>query len=258
MYSSKLFFIALVFFLKGINGLSQDRSDTLSIFFKRNEYVPSLEQLQDINRLIIKNQSSIDSIRIYGYSSSLGNIMYNLKLSEKRAVKIKEIAARIVESEKIVLKALGEQDGIFSKNRKAHIVVYTSTEKSHSAKVINEKRVLKGLNFFNGKDVFTPKSKVALLELLTYAQENEEVEMRFIGHICCSWNRDPSEDDINIRTKKRNLSEARAKAVYDFLVQNNIEAERLSYVGRAYKEPLGGEDRWDRRVEVEIIEPREK
>jgi len=256
MKINKLIFIALLLFLKTNKSISQVTSDTLSVFFERNVYSPNAMQLQEMNKLISKHQNPIDSIYIHGYSSSFGNEKYNLRLSRQRAIEIKKEILKITGSSKIVWKAFGEQQGLLAKHRRVDILLYS--HKQASKVIINEKRVLKGVKFISGKDIFTPESESALLELVTYAKDNKELKFRFIGHICCSWNRDPNEDDINRRTKKRNLSESRAKAVYDFLIANSIDKKRLSYIGKAYTEPLGGESHLDRRVEIEIIKPEKK
>jgi len=57
-----------------------------------------------------------------------------------------------------------------------------------------------------------------------------------------------------------NLSEARAKYIYDLLIYDGISAERLSYEGFARQNPLYPEEKTEeekaanRRVEIRIIE----
>ena len=57
-----------------------------------------------------------------------------------------------------------------------------------------------------------------------------------------------------MKTKKRNLSVARAKAVYDFLAKKGVRRSRMRYVGQKRKFPLGGEPAFDRRVEIQVTE----
>ncbi|MFN5710538.1 MAG: OmpA family protein [Bacteroidota bacterium] len=55
------------------------------------------------------------------------------------------------------------------------------------------------------------------------------------------------------------ISESRAKAVYDYLIENGIESGRLKYIGLSFKYPRvfpenSEEDRAkNRRVEIEIL-----
>lgn len=91
---------------------------------------------------------------------------------------------------------------------------------------------------------------------MSYIKENPNFNFELIGHICCSDKLNPQQDGVNIRTGERNLSEARAKAIFDYLINNNVPSNQLSYVGKAYTQPLGGEDYLDRRVEIDIIRPK--
>ena len=57
---------------------------------------------------------------------------------------------------------------------------------------------------------------------------------------------------INLRTGKRNLSEARAQELHNYLVKKGIDKKRIRYHGMAFKQPTGLGDQFDRRVEIEI------
>ena len=54
------------------------------------------------------------------------------------------------------------------------------------------------------------------------------------------------------KTKKRNLSVARAKFVYNYFVKKGISPKRMKYVGLRRLFPLGGDPKEDRRVEILI------
>jgi len=58
----------------------------------------------------------------------------------------------------------------------------------------------------------------------------------------------------NVRTGKNDLSEARAKSVYNYLQKHGISNKRMRYIGMAYRNPTGKGDSYDRRVEIEITE----
>jgi outer membrane protein OmpA-like peptidoglycan-associated protein len=61
-------------------------------------------------------------------------------------------------------------------------------------------------------------------------------------------------DGLDKDTGLMNLSEARAKAIYDYLIKNGIDARRLDYKGLKSNFPLGIGDKFDRRVEIEITD----
>ena len=94
-----------------------------------------------------------------------------------------------------------------------------------------------------------PGSRAVLSELLVIMRNRPKLKIDIQGHICCQ------EQEV------ANISEKRAKAVYDFLVRNGIDKSRLSYQGFQSSRPVyplpekNDEERdANRRVEIEIIE----
>src|SRR5690606_38478889 len=80
---------------------------------------------------------------------------------------------------------------------------------------IGNKIVLQNLNFHGGIAIIVPESKPVLLKLLKTMIDHPTLEIRLEGHVCCS---PPGEDGYDFNTGLFNLSEARAKAVYQFLI----------------------------------------
>lgn len=67
-----------------------------------------------------------------------------------------------------------------------------------------------------------------LNQLLNALIKNPHLKIELQGHFCCqSYLGDGPDNDTGLN----NLSEARAKAVYDFLVQGGIGPNRLRYKG---------------------------
>ena len=79
--------------------------------------------------------------------------------------------------------------------------------------------------------------------------EKNDVYFTIQGHVCCTQN---SRDAIDKSTKKRNLSVARAKYVYDYLARKGVDKKRMRYLGMRRKFPLGGDPKFERRVEILI------
>ena len=69
------------------------------------------------------------------------------------------------------------------------------------------------------------------------------------GHVCCTQN---SRDAMDKQTRKRNLSVARAKYIYDYLAKQGVDKRRMKYKGMRRLFPLGGDPKFDRRVEIVI------
>ena len=63
---------------------------------------------------------------------------------------------------------------------------------------------------------------------------------------CCTNN---TGDAIDKKTGKKNLSLARAKYIYEYLIGKGVKKSRMKYVGLRNKYPIGGAAKYDRRVE---------
>ncbi len=86
-------------------------------------------------------------------------------------------------------------------------------------------------------------------ELAQVLVERKDLYFTIQGHVCCTQN---SRDAVDRKTKQRNLSLARAKYVYEYLAKKGVSKKRMKYVGMRRKFPLGGDPKYDRRVELLI------
>lgn len=254
---------------------SQNEKISFSLFFENNQFSPTKAHLEKIDSIKAIYKPEKVSLVLNGYTNEIGTNKYNLKLSKKRVNFIEE---KFNNYKIISSTGKGEIKGISAKNRRVDIII--SIEKGSNMPTINEeevketiyiiepekvkindlskikigeKVVLNEVYFFPGKDLFRNISYESLNELLNYLKQNSSVRIKILGHICCSFNKNPLIDGLNTRTGKRNLSEARAKSVYNYLVNKGIDKNRLDYVGLAYKFPTGKGDYYDRRVEIEIL-----
>ena len=114
-----------------------------------------------------------------------------------------------------------------------------------------EKVVLDDIRFVGNEDKVMRQSEASLLLLLRFMQENPKVKIEVQGHV----------NGPTFKNKKEfiDLSTARAKTVYDFLLVNEVEPERLSYQGLGnsqmlFPEPKNKEQsEANRRVEVKVL-----
>lgn len=109
--------------------------------------------------------------------------------------------------------------------------------------------------FVGGMHEFLRFSYPYLDELLAAMQNNAALEIEIQGHICCAPN---EEDGLDFGTGRKDLSVARAKAVYDYLRNNGINKSRMSYRGFGHQFPITlerteAEKTRNRRVEIKII-----
>lgn len=117
--------------------------------------------------------------------------------------------------------------------------------------VAGEKVVLDDIRFVGNETKVMRESEASLLLLLRFMQENPKVKIEVQGHV----------NGPTFKNKKEfiDLSTSRAKTVYDFLLVNDVEPDRLSYQGLGnsqmiYPEPKNKEQsEANRRVEVKVL-----
>lgn len=111
---------------------------------------------------------------------------------------------------------------------------------------VGQKLILKNLNFVNNSAVLLRESIPSIFALLKCMKDNPTLEIKLSGHVCCM----PDMD----------LSIARAKFVYDYLVRKGINPYRMTFEGFSNLFPLLPNDDIDpyaakvnRRVEITIV-----
>ena len=258
---------------------SQDEI-THDVYFNTDEYdVPLTEE----NRLLLFISSldsiSIDKISIYGFCDDRGTDQYNLELSQNRADKIKEVFSgygidpelitNVNGKGEILLKILNETEvqKIRGLNRKVEIIVTKKqpteketvdetieTEGPITTEAIENGTIKKGdkirldkIYFKTSYSYVTSESKKTLEKIAKLLVKHDNIYFTIQGHVCCT---QMSRDAIDKKTRKRNLSVARAKYIYDYLAKKGVDKKRMKYVGLRRKFPLGGEAKDDRRVEI--------
>ena len=260
---NKLLVLVLITF-SSVFAFSQ-KELTQEVYFDTDKYdVPNTEE----NRLLLfistLNDIDIESISIFGFCDDRGADTYNLILSQQRADAIKAIFANNEISEtlitnvggkgEILLKIVEEENllKIRGLNRKVKIIVKPKLPKVE--KVIEEKPpkekgvvdlikestkgdkiLFKNILFKTGYPTVTPESKKTLESIAQALLERDDIYFTIQGHVCCT---QFSRDALNRKTKKRNLSEARAKYVYDYFASKGIDKKRMRHLGLRRKFPL--------------------
>ncbi|MEX2371400.1 MAG: OmpA family protein [Bacteroidales bacterium] len=113
---------------------------------------------------------------------------------------------------------------------------------------VGTKVVLDNIYFETGKSVLTSSSYESLNQVVRFLTNNESVRLEISGHT-------DNTGSLRINT---NLSEARAKAVVDYVVGGGIPASRLEYKGYADSQPVAPNDtregrEMNRRVEFKVL-----
>ncbi|TYC15610.1 OmpA family protein [Bizionia gelidisalsuginis] len=279
--------VLFILFLVTISVYSQNEI-THDVYFDTDKYnVPLTEE----NRLLlfISELDSVDigKVSIYGFTDDRGTRAYNLDLSQNRADAIKEMFAGYgiypdlitnVDGKGIILlKVLNENEinKIRGLNRKVEIIVSPklpekkerknkTTEAEEKPGNTLEKTIedltngtlkkgdkirLDKIYFKTNYSYITTESRKTLENIAKILVKHDTVYFTIQGHVCCT---QMSRDAIDKKTKKRNLSVARAHYIYDYLARKGVDKRRMKYVGLRRKFPLGGAPKFDRRVEIII------
>ncbi len=254
---------------------AQETEQRFSLYFDNDKDKLTSEHLKIIDSIKTANNKQELDVHIKGYTNNVGNATYNLKLSKRRAL---NVTNTLREFTIISSQGYGEIASDAAENRKVDILVhYKSEHISEPNEIIinplpsqaepkikpiaiksnlkkGDRITIEGIMFYKDRDVMMEESRPIMENLLHFLEENPDVKFKLIGHICCGDTSNPGRDLMNLRTKQRNLSEARAKAVYNYLRKNGIDSKRMRYLGMAFIRPLGGLDEDDRRVEIEITD----
>lgn len=262
-------FILILFCCYSIS--AQTEPVKFSLYFDHDAYKLNPDQLKridDIKQLPNKNRYDV---HIKGYTNSIGGEFYNLELSRKRAERVKSL---LREFTIISVTGYGELESMAADNRRVDVLVHLKVDhvpvkdeivelpapenqreptiRGLLAPKKGDRVILEGIMFYTDQDVIMNESRKALNDLLSFLKQNPNVRFKLIGHICCGDRVNPGLDLVNTRTGKRDLSEARARSLYNYLVKQGIDKKRMRYEGLAYRYPTGKGDHLDRRVEIEI------
>ncbi len=113
---------------------------------------------------------------------------------------------------------------------------------------VGNKVILNNIFFDSNKFDLKPESLAELQQLVTFLTDNPTLRVEISGHT----------DNVGNDQANQKLSESRAKAVYEYLVTNKIDASRLVYKGYGKTQPIAGNDtdegrKKNRRTEFKII-----
>ena len=269
--------LVIVLFLAG-QLLQAQANNAHVVYFETGKYnVPDIET----NRLVLFIKSlkdiQIERISIYGFTDDRGSDNYNLTLSQNRANAIKkifsgfgvddnlisnvdgkgEVLLRVVSSDNLnIIRGLNrkveinieyqKKKEIFSNIKKEEIEASLFLRDDIS---VGDKITLENILFKTGYSSLEKESINVLENIGASLLKRKDIYFTIQGHVCCTEN---TRDAIDKKTGKRNLSMARAKYIYDYLIKKGVKRNRMKYVGLRNKYPLGGATKYDRRVEIKI------
>lgn len=242
--------------------------EKLELFFEFDRDVPNEKSIEKLNNWL-KANDSIEVTKIEGYCDFVDTDEYNKELSLRRTNSV----LKILQSQHLNMNnpeiiGFGEnfkQSEVQAENRKV-IVYYTKIvvqkeetieelpivesklQKQITQSKVGEKLKLENLNFYNHSDIVRVESRPILEDLLQIMKTNETLKIEIHGHICCMI------DDTH------QIALLRAKMVYNFLIKNGINKNRLAFKSFGSAKPIyplpeksEAERDANRRVEIMVI-----
>jgi outer membrane protein OmpA-like peptidoglycan-associated protein len=253
------------------------------VYFETDQFdIPETEHSRLLLFLSEIENVDIKKVSIYGFCDDRGSDTYNLVLSQQRADAIKTVFSNNEIDESVITNVDGKGEilvnlireddlnKIRGLNRKVEIIVTpifppkpkeTKPEIENSENLLNsdlkegDKILLENLLFRTGYSYLVQDSKVVLDKIAEILAKRTDIYFTIEGHVCCT---EGARDAMDRKTKKRNLSLARAKYIYDYLAKKGVKRYRMKYVGMRRKAPLGGEPELNRRVEILVTRIYEK
>lgn len=250
----------LCFFLLSTVAFSQSK---FTVYFDTDSHQLTQKELNRLD-VFLKNKD-LKFIKIIGFCDYRATNGYNDTLALNRANYVYHIIEKVTNQKQIEIESKGEnftQNSDLKLNRKVEIFYEElETEKTLpkddkknlsqqvSTAKVGDKLILKNLHFYNRSGIFVPESRPILEELLKIMLANPNLKIEIQGHICCQ-----------MGTDVEDTAKVRALAVYNYLVNNGINKNRLSYKSFGSSKPIhiipeNNEDERNenRRVEIQII-----
>jgi outer membrane protein OmpA-like peptidoglycan-associated protein len=264
-------FICLILLLAGAaHGRGRD---TFEVHFAKNEVMPGKSACDYMDKLIFQDMLIPgQKLMVLGYADYVGDTQHNNLLSASRANNVKDYLVKMGLNETDIKLCMGkgeiertatlQKDG-FARDRKVQIIIdkppvavkpvvaKPAPLKEMTQLKVNETVALNNLFFQPGAADMLPTSYPELEKLYKFLEQNKTVTIRIEGHVCCLGPIEGRDMD--------NLSEYRAAAVFDYLVEKGINSRRMRYVGLGNSNPVVKEEvteddrKKNRRVEIRIM-----
>lgn len=271
--------------------------DTANIYFNIGSYQLTTTQKKTIDSLLYNDVLAPGrKVGIIGYADIIGDETSNKQLSEKRANAVALYLQYMGIDTQYIEQVTGagevsraENPSGYQQDRRVVIIpggfkkkatpvalpVQTIKHTPEPVKVVDLNNVatnatitLDNILFVGDSATFLPESMPALESLHKALKDNPKITIAIEGHVCCmtffgKMKQDitpqEAESDAYYYKKADRLSTDRAKAVYDYLVEEGIDADRLQYKGYGMSRPLlqnGMSNPYliaNRRVEIRVL-----
>lgn len=268
-------FISCVFFSSFLFGQEQ------SVYFDSNDYRLNESQKATLISFFSSEDEVKTNLTVVGFCDDVGSAESNQLLSQKRADEVAQFLQNELQLK--VERSLGkgeipvdENTPDLAEKRKNNRVVKIGFSRE-SVKItadIQEKKtiktnyktfsddlqkgdriIVKNLTFLGSLTLFEDpeEAEAELQKIVTYLNAHPTTKIEIQGHVCCITK--SFKDAYDRNSKKNNLSETRAKKIYDYFIEKGIAASRMTHQGYGRQFPIpNGEEHDNKRVEILIVE----
>jgi outer membrane protein OmpA-like peptidoglycan-associated protein len=258
--------VFLIFPFIPILGHSQQSSDTIVfVHFKSGKFISNINEERKI--LVALNDSNrlLEIKEISSYTDSVGSDQDNMLLSKKRNEYVIDLLNRhslLTGNYKVNIYREQNPRSFtdLSLNRRVEIVFSLSNKSKVHADSSNlklvRKIVLENIYFRPDEAVLEPSSMPYLDYLANTLKTNLNDIFEIKGHV--NWNpRSSNISDSGYRIKMNELSAARARLIYEILIDKGIPAQRMFWKGMGNTEMIypnaGTEEKKRKNMRVEIL-----
>ncbi len=268
-YSVFVAWLTLFFITNTSQGMAQSPLAHTNVYFRTDIYRldPSAKALIKSFMQNLPDTGSFN-FRILGYADYRGSVAYNDTLSRRRAQSVADFIEFGYAGKVHRTLVLGEGElpprvnVPLKEQRTVSVETYLYRERNLRDLVKGEvgpmdEIVLEDLHFHPGRHFLLTESVPILKKIEKILKRRTEYYIEIAGHICCAG--DFSKDGFDLDTQTHNLSENRAKNIYDYFVRNGIDSARMVHKGYGFSQPkiypeTSEQDKdQNRRVEIRII-----
>jgi outer membrane protein OmpA-like peptidoglycan-associated protein len=260
------------------------QKDTLKLYYNIGVAQLSAASMQTIDSAVyFERLQQGKKLAIVGYADYLGSEQSNIHLSENRAKTVQQYLEKmgidakdiqiVIGKGEVVRKVLNGTAGYVTDRRVDIIpggipeplkkpvppaVIKPAVPQIDISKATKNTTItLENLYFEPGSHKVREVSFSELFRLYNTMKENPQLKIGIEGHICCL--PPGNSDGYDYDSEDFNLSRNRAIAIYEYLIQKGISADRMTYKGFGISKPLfmpeenEEQENKNRRVEIRIL-----
>jgi outer membrane protein OmpA-like peptidoglycan-associated protein len=253
----KIFFFFILITIS-LYGISQERDTSINLYFALNDSELDATQLQKFENFL----ASFPSIKhITGFADSTGSSAYNLILSKKRALSVSHFMRRdygLNSEDSISFHGESKEYPDPWMNRRVQVTAKFTTPLVIAPGPVKRRPdtmsniYLDHVYFIPDKPIITYESLSSIQELARNLKAYTSERFEIIGHINYQ-----SRFDSTHLTDLYRLSELRAKAVYESLIESGIPKSRMTYKGVGNAQPVypspENDDQRKKNMRVQVI-----